>query len=87
MGTEQWGMESGGAPWGATPHAGPSSTTESVTSSTTTRSVDTAMFGHHTSSDPWLVGTKSSVVQSNQDVNKVSDKAHLEITENEERTQ
>jgi len=64
-------MESGGAPWGASPHMEPSTTAESTTSPPTTRSVETSMFGPRVSSDPWLVNTKSAVVQPNQDVNKV----------------
>ena len=69
LGTEQWGVESGGAPWGT--HIEQAATTEATSSSTTRSAEATAMFSHHVSNDPWLVGSKTSVVQPNQDVAKV----------------
>lgn len=73
LGTEQWGMESGGAPWGTTHLEQSASTEANSSSSTAARTAESNVFGHHVSSDPWLVGSKTSVVQSNQDVTKQKD--------------
>ena len=71
LGTEQWGRESGGAPWGSTSHTeSSSSATELPGSSLPPRTTDPSMFSHVTNSS-WLASRKSPVFLVQQEVGNV----------------
>ncbi|XP_076803881.1 pumilio homolog 1-like isoform X1 [Clavelina lepadiformis] len=79
LGTEQWGRESGGAPWGSTSHTeSSSSATELPGSSLPPRTTDPSMFSHVTNSS-WLASRKSPVFLVQQEADNKTETAEANL--------
>ena len=64
LGTEQWGRESGGAPWGSTIEQ----PTVTGSSPAPSKETESAHVFRPRQNDPWLVNNNSPILQPKQEV-------------------